>query len=104
MRALVYIKPPVEILEEINLNVKNPPKSGIHCTLCNFNINRTTQDFLSRHLSTIDFQNFVLRFGEYDRFDNNSLVVRLEPCNEIFDLHRNIANISREYDKDPSLL
>jgi 2'-5' RNA ligase len=76
------------------------PSSGLHSTLCVFNMGVENEDELIYDVSQIDFTPFEIETLNFDDFDGDSLVLKLSRSEELFKLHKDILNVARIYSNE----
>ena len=95
---LIYFQPGEDlenlILEQDDLKL---PKSGLHTTLCIFNMNTENEEKLIDEISKINFNSFEIETLELDNFDENSLVLKLSHHSELLKLNEQIIYIVDGY-------
>lgn len=90
MKYLVHLSPPKDISEKV-LALKNElglvESNAPHVTLCAFRSKEENEADIVRALELIVFEPFSVKLDGFDRFDEDSLVVRLEKERGIVGLH-----------------
>lgn len=103
MRCHCYFQPP----EDLRLRLENepyvtPPKSGLHCTIWGFNIEREREQELIAELGDLVLKQFTVRIiGTSELTDAYAL--RLNNPPELQRLHDEITRVAIRFDKDPRL-
>ena len=98
MEYLAYFRPNGElydlILRQTHLVLLS---SGLHSTLCFFNMEPEKEKSLITDLSQISFNLFEIEILAFDDFDKDSLVLRLSRSDELLRLHKGIVAVVRKY-------
>ncbi len=98
IKYLLYFEPSPElqnlIQKEENIHL---PTSGLHTTLCVWNMNTGKEQNLIEDMSSIALPPFNVKTTEYDNFDNDSLVLKLSKPKELQNLHTKIIQIVEKY-------
>lgn len=98
MKYLVYSRPNKELSDLISRqNHLKLPGSGLHSTLCFFNMEPEHEDNLVFGLSRIMFNPFQFKTLDLDDFDKDSLVLKLSRSEELLRLHRKIVTVAENY-------
>ena len=94
LKYLIYFQPGKNlenlILEQDDLIL---PNSGLHTTLCIFNMDEEKEEELIEDISKINFNSFEIETLDFDNFDENSLVLKLSCPNELLKLHLQVISL-----------
>ncbi|MAF36077.1 hypothetical protein CL622_03080 [archaeon] len=98
MKYLAYFKPNKEISDLI-LRRDNIvlPKSGLHSTLCFFDMEPKHEQRLVSDLSNIEFYPFEIQTLGYENFDEDQLVLTLSRPDRLLGLHNNVVSTVQNY-------
>ncbi len=73
------------------------PGSGLHSTLCFFNIEPELESGLVSDLSKIKFDSFEIETLGFEDFDNDSLVLKLSRPDALLQLHNKVVSAVKNY-------
>lgn len=81
------------------LPLNNSLSLGSHCTLCFFIMDSEKETSLLQDLVEIKFKPFEISTKDFQKFDNNSLVLTLFCSKELLNLHKKLLELASKYSK-----
>ena len=104
MKYLTYLKPSQKLFNEfIKREDIMKPSSGYHCTLLRFFMDEENEKNLVEVLSRIKFNPFFVECENYDKFDSDSVVLKIKNNINLANLHYQIVEHARPFDKNEVL-
>jgi len=104
MKYVALIRQPKELLRTISKFRQELPEQvrpshplGPHCTLVSNYFYNDLEPIMIEHLGRIRVPSFQLTLGKIDFFDDNSLVVRVEPQLQLQQLHQSVLDTLNEF-------
>ncbi|MEK6905057.1 MAG: 2'-5' RNA ligase family protein [Nanoarchaeota archaeon] len=98
MRYIVSFSPNKELSDLIlRQNQIVLPGSGLHSTLCVFNIEPELESGLVSDLSKVRFDSFEIETLGFEDFDNDSLVLKLSRPDALLQLHNKVISAVENY-------
>ena len=100
MKYLTFLKPSQRLLNEF---IKREDimtfSSGYHCTLLRFFMDEKNEKNLVEVLSGIKFNPFLIKCEDYDKFDSDSVVLKIKNNLKLANLHSKIVEFTRPFDE-----
>ena len=101
VKYLVHFRPDKKLAELISAHASLAiPSSGLHASLCFFQMDPGKEEEYKRQLSQLRFRQFSVETKGLHLYDNSSLVLELTKPSELHLLHTDVVNRSRWYAAD----
>ena len=97
-RYLIYFEPSTEI-ENLILEQEEimPPPSGLHITLCSWDMDSCNEEELIKQISSVAISPFDIETTEYDNFAEEKIVLRFSKPKELLNLHNRMLDIVKQF-------
>lgn len=103
MRCLCYFQPPKDLCTRLEAEpYVVAPKSGLHCTIWGFNINRGSESEVANELESLILPQFSVRIRGVSRY-TDAYGFTLDKPLALQELHDEIIRIAIKYDKNSKL-